>query len=214
MLKLEDTINKKIFVYRLEDEETDISYISAIQEVHDDYISIAIPYFKRVPMNLRAEDIVKIRLVGEGEVYILTHRFLGVRKDNIPLYILSLPEDVKRIQQRDYVRFSSVFNVDYKRRESENYLNGKTLDISGGGMKLVVGSPIELGVILDVNFSLPGEERRIQVEAKVVRSEVFEITAGRLNCVGLEFQDLAVGMQEHIISFIFTKMAEQRRMIR
>ena len=214
MLNLKDTLNKKIIVYRQVDAESNKRYISAIQEISEDHIAIARPYYKRMPLTLKEQDIVKVRLLGEGEVFVLTHRYLGLKEDNIPLYLLSLPQNIERIQQRDYVRFSSILDIYYKEKINDDYLLGKSLDISGGGMKLTVAAPLDNGTMLELKFTLPGSERPIEVDAKVVRNEIIEVSRGKINTVGLRFIGMPVGIQERIISFIFAKMAEWRRMTR
>ena len=209
MLKIKELINKRVII-----NDKGKIYTSAIQEVEEDYIAIAIPYFQRRPLLLEEGSKVELKLVGNGEFYLLQHTVIAKKRDTVPLYILSLPETVERVQQRNFVRIPNILTVQYKTEDAEEPSIGKTIDLSGGGMKLAVSSTIKVGTKLLLRFNIPGEEVSINVTAEVVRSDTHEVKGGKLRTVGLNFLDIQENTRDRIIAYIFSKMTKTPRMYR
>lgn len=211
MLRLKNLLNNKVLVQSGEDTNF---YTSSIQEFTEEYIAIAIPYHQRLPLILGRNELIQIKVYDQGEIYAFTTKVLGKKNETIPLYLLSIPEKVEKIQLRNYVRFSVSLDVSYKEIENGEIKQGRTIDISGGGMKLAVKKHLPEAERLFLKFTLPDNGGIIETTGKIVRHELLELPNGKLNSVALEFVDLRESQREQIIAFIFKRMVQQRNILK
>jgi len=75
-------------------------------------------------------------------------------------------------ERRQYVRFKKTLEVEYiilRKPHLDN--DGKTLDISEGGVKLMTGEKLGAGTILEIRIALPNSRHVAEVEGEVVWSE-------------------------------------------
>jgi c-di-GMP-binding flagellar brake protein YcgR len=83
-----------------------------------------------------------------------------------------------------------------------------TRDISGGGLRAMVGERFEPGMQLTVILLI--ENERIEVKAEVVRCQIFDETVKRYDC-GLRFLEVEEKIRSRIIAFIFEKQRNLRK---
>ena len=75
-------------------------------------------------------------------------------------------------ERREHVRFKKVLEVSYSTRKTPRAdNNSKTIDISAGGMKLLLAEKLQKGAILDLKVALPDGGKTAKVEGEVVWSE-------------------------------------------
>ena len=75
-------------------------------------------------------------------------------------------------ERRQCVRFKKDLEVCYvveKKAHLKN--NGKAVDISGGGLRLLIDEKLAEGTIVELQITLPGPKRIAEVEGEVVWSE-------------------------------------------
>jgi c-di-GMP-binding flagellar brake protein YcgR len=71
-------------------------------------------------------------------------------------------------ERRRHIRFKHVLNVDYAVEKKPHLKqSGKTIDISAGGMKLLMSEKLAKGTILDLKIALPDSKDFIEVEGVV-----------------------------------------------
>ena len=70
-------------------------------------------------------------------------------------------------ERRQHLRFKHVLEVEYNIEKKPRLTNSRTLDISKGGMKLVLDEKLPSGAIIDVKIQIP-EKKIIEVEGKVI----------------------------------------------
>ena len=83
-----------------------------------------------------------------------------------------------------------------------------TENLSRGGMFLITKDPLMEGTELNIKFSLPGDEKAIQVTAKVLWAREGEEEQNIPPGMGLLFTSISDGDRDHIRSFV-EKMARQ-----
>jgi len=216
-------INAKVDIKR---EGERVYFKTSIQEVTDEYIGIHVPSYRGREMSLEPGDYVNARVFLEDAQYVFNATVLGRKKDRVVLYMLSIPSNIKRVQMRDYVRIKIQLPVKYrvleekeKREESsagegEKFESAYTLDISGGGMQLVVSRPVEVNQRLYLKFKISDLKRRdieIAAKARVVRREQLFGSKNKWT-LGIAFEDISESQRDLIIAFVFRKLIEQRRL--
>lgn len=204
----------KIYVYR--DGNSD-QYSSIIESINSDEITIAIPLSHSSPLQARVGDLLTVRLPSDGHCVEFTTSLKGIKLDNVPLYVLKYPAEIKRVQLRQFVRLDVLLNVQYctlpVTDQKQQYLKATTLNISAGGMKLSVSDTVSVGQALMVKFEITvkGTIHNFEIEAVAVRVQPVEEKKGKLYHVGLEFINTTNWQRDVIYQFIFGKMAELRR---
>jgi len=207
-------INQNILAARAGVE--DIWYSSSIQDVADNEFCISVPTRGASPMVLKKGDLIKITLIAGVSRYEFEAKVTGLRHDNIPLYVLDPPKDYNRIQLREFVRLPIVLEINYAEEPSEGkepvFSKGNSLDLSGGGIRLLSHKPFLENTILLLKITLPLKTGRefFEVRGRVARSWPDEDLG--LFQVAVQFIEISRTLQDRIVRFIFMKMSEQRRL--
>lgn len=103
--------NERIEVF---DNSQNIYYKSIIQEINRDNIAIGVPMGKQGQLFLYRGEMCSFRIISKEAHYYFKSKVLGRKySGRIPLYLISWPEEVKRVQQRAFFRFPCSFNIDY-----------------------------------------------------------------------------------------------------
>ena len=75
-------------------------------------------------------------------------------------------------ERRAHARFKRALNVVYVLQKKPNLRNNvKTVDISEGGVKLLMDEKLCKGVVMNVRLEIPGTKKVIEIEGEVVWSE-------------------------------------------
>lgn len=92
----------------------EIYYKSIIQEVDDDYIAIGIPMRNNDQLFMHKNSTWEFRLYKKDTLYFFRSRCLGHKKeDQISLYLIEWPDEVRRLQRREFFRFPCSFDAHY-----------------------------------------------------------------------------------------------------
>ena len=231
MEKSEIKINTKIELQRVGDSEY---FASSIQDIRDDVLYISMPtLFSQEtlfaqPLVLVPGEEVKVRFPGTSESFVFTSTFINAVKSPIVLYRLTMPNAIKRIQQRNYVRVETLLEVYVaeipENGEEPNYNKINALDISGGGMRLLMeivsDKPYIVGKELLVKFYISennNSEIEVRTKIRVKRKDLLPTRARQdqqlLYSFGVEFIEMSENLRQKIIRFIFRKMAMRRQVI-
>lgn len=209
-------VNQKVEVARSGEGEF---YPALIQDVADDFFCITIPYLRGMPLVLVPGEQVDVRVIESDAAYFFTAAVLGRRRDEIPLYGLSIPTEVKRIQRRRFARVETLLEVWYapvpQGDEAPAFRQGWAVNLSGGGLCLGTDYRFEIGDQILLRFTLDLGERRLEVatQGRIVRRDVMsEGSPGSGYRYGVEFLDLPMREQDLICRYVFRKMAERRRL--
>lgn len=210
-------INQNMKVALLDEEDDDDWYASSVQDIGSNDFCISVPLKAAWSLQLFKGDRVKVKLVTELVRYEFTTEVLGQREDNIPMFVLAIPEECTRIQLRNFVRVSVISELDYAPLPlagQQPYFKRTTgLDLSGGGMRfLTPDKSIDTGTKLIIRFILPLKEGPIQMEVVgvVVRGCIDAITGAHQ--VAVKFVRIDRRQEDIITGYLLKKMSEQRRL--
>lgn len=191
-----------------------VVYKTTIQDVLKDGFLISIPanHGEYLLLN-KNEDIELLNYVDDLSLYKLTCSVIGRVVDNsIPLYKISLPRDIKKIQRRNYVRVNMLHPIKYSKEEAKNkgseMLPALLLDLSGGGMRIKLREELAAGDV--ISAELKSDELSITAQGKVVRKE--KCDDGRF-IYGVSFGQLDTISKEKIIRSVFKIMRKQRELV-
>jgi c-di-GMP-binding flagellar brake protein YcgR len=224
MTKLQFRINQKIeFV----NEEGQLG-ISLVQDWTKDYFMVTVPLKGTEQQLLHVGDeVTGIYYHDDGKVYMFNSMVLDRMVENIPLYKLSIPDELTRVQRRSYVRLDITMPVKYAEvaKELESLLEengwegilqdssipwetGTIMDISGGGINLAANRPLEEGD--RVYVYIRSEELEIGIKGEVVRRYTKILDNVAVYHHGVKFVEINEAERDRIIGFIFKKYREIR----
>ena len=189
---------------------------SIIQEVSDDRIAIAVPVVGGKSYLLSNGDVVDCTYNdGKGNIYGFEAKVVGRKIERIPLIILETTSELEKIQRRDYVRIPFVNTIKYMPVDKYNesilqdlnhcdFYKGKSLDLSGGGMRVQMAHELNLGQLMVIKTVI-GNSPVIAI-TEVIRSEGMINVKEKEFTYGIKFKYIDSKIREEIIGFIFSNM--------
>ncbi|MEM5767985.1 MAG: flagellar brake domain-containing protein [Bacillota bacterium] len=203
-------------------------YHSRIEEIKDDVLEIAIPSKQGRLLPLPAGTWFIGKVIQGGSMYIFKSVIQHVSlQQNVPIWAIRQPQEVEKIQRREFVRMDVRLPVFVKIHvEDENFLaiEGKkyfakelevkeweasTKDISGSGAKIITKFHIPEETVVSLSFQL-SETDTFFTQAKIRRSELVNPDLG-IYWIGVRFLGLTERERDKIVRFIFKKQAELRK---
>lgn len=201
---------------RLEISYKGLSYKSNIQDSEGGIVALSVPYKNNsyiVPEI--GEELEVIYYDSYDKVFRFTSKVVGKKTLGIPVILIERPNNIEKLQRRDYVRISylndiyySIIsnNIDIEKIDEigiANYLfkRGKLIDISGGGMRISIDEEANIGDQLFIRLQFPPKE--FYIGCKVSR---IEDTINKSKNLGLKFHSIKNNEREEIIKFIFKRM--------
>lgn len=184
---------------------------SRVEEIGKDYYVIAMPMAKSVPIILMQGTKFQGRAVVDGMVWEFTSEFLDKRIQPIPVWIISKPYDIQKIQLRAFVRIDTSLPLELQVISEDNsqpVVSATTSDISGGGLRAVSKHQMHVGTNLKLIFDLPGMGK-VQGSGVIVREEPLQDKL--FYASGIKFTEIAEKDRDKIIKFIFKKQLERRQ---
>ena len=207
-------------------------YVSQIFEFdeEEDIIRVAMPIMKGNLIPLPKDGMFETFFFASKGLYRCKSKILERYKEgNVYAMRISLESELEKYQRRQYFRLEKSFSLLYSGMNDDEYLSiietrnipetlmeqtryieGVSLDISGGGMRFVGKSMIEpnskIFIIFDIETS--SENVRLRIPANVFLS--FEIPGrGQKYEQRVEFENISKESREMLIKYIFE---EERRM--
>ncbi len=210
---IEIQINQKIHVANLE--SRDNWYLASIQDITDSELLISIPTKGTNPLVLKKDDHLVLSFISGGSRYEFSAKVIGWRYDNIPMYVITLPEQYKRVQLRQFVRISTLLDVLCAEMPESGkhavFTKCSSLDISGGGIRLLHKKNFEVDtkLLLKIMIPLKKEPEYLEISGTVVRTWPDENL--KLYKLAVQFTGISRSQQDLIVRYTFMKMSEQRR---
>lgn len=187
---------------------------SRIEDITPGAMTIAMPMSKGYPIIIPNGSTVWGRVVENGQVYQFQSIITGKRISPLPIWIITLPTNITKVQQRSFVRLDIVLPVKIQivsndQDEEAPFIDVLTKNISGGGVCLIMQDKRKLGTRLNVQLQLP-EQEVWTIPSEVVRLDVPQ-NDRQLYWIGVKFLDIAETVRNRLIRFIFKKQLEQRQ---
>ena len=170
------------------------------------------PYQKALPLVLSRGERIQVQILLAGERIEFKSTVFGKRYDNIPLFTLSMPDDYKRVQLRNFVRLPIMMDAFYAvipedPEDVPQFIKTTTLDLSGGGIRIAVDKEYPSGTKLLLKFTLQikNMNHEVEVTGKVTRSYYPDNTNTIL--AATEFTNITRRQEDLIVRFIINKMS-------
>ncbi len=214
--------NLNIIVSRQDD---DTIYKSLIQEINDDYFVIQEPVYKRFTLPLHKGQKITLGLFTEECRFTFEATVLNKKAENsLVLYVLGMPENVKKHERRSYVRVEVAMDVKYEPLKElpkdlnslenmELTLDALAIDISGGGMMLNVGKKLPEKSYILVEFDIGSKDvpKKIRLVGQIMRSFTQSRNGVKRHLAGVHFCQIDERTRDKIIAFVFEKMLDNIR---
>jgi c-di-GMP-binding flagellar brake protein YcgR len=194
--------------------------LTSIFEGFDDdgLMIVASPILNGSIFNLPIGGIYPVTYVANGNVYhISCHAKQHLSEDNLHFILLERVSEAKKIERRDAFRLSvslpCVFSRYVDGMWSETIYAAKTLDISAGGAKILLRTPLDAGEEIKFGVTL-GDVGHINFPCKVVWAEpLLRAISGTIKA-GLSFHPLSRIDASVIIKYIYDEQFKRRRAAR
>lgn len=211
------TVNRKVDLLREGDSH---HYKTLIQAIEEDNFAVAVPYHQGEMLLLRPGEKVTLKVICEQEQFVFAAEVLDRKKEQIPMYYFAKPQEVTRVQLRDFVRVKVAIEIYYQVISQDDLENldklnpstrALTVDLSGGGLLLATAEVLACGtlVYLNIPIDLGNRSQNVFVVGKVKRFSPANETQLK-NLVGIQFENIPERDRDLIINFIFSKLRKQR----
>jgi c-di-GMP-binding flagellar brake protein YcgR len=193
-------------------------YVVKVEEVGEDVLILSAPIRLGQVVPVRPGTGVEVQYHRKDAMYGFHTTVREFRPGHLPLISVARPEEIRRIQRREHVRWPVSLPVTVTAPGGKVELDGRVLDLSGGGMAVSLPGQRdwqqgeEVQVRLHLRPDRPGEA--VEACARVVRTWNAEPSAPgrppspRRQRVALEFTRIAPSAREAIIRYIFARQRE------
>lgn len=110
-----------------------------------------------------------------------------------------------REERRKDVRLSHDAEIEYNVEKKPHLKSGKSLNISEGGMKLLLDDKLPVGAIVDLKMYLPGKNEMVDVEGEVVwtnDADIKDPSGKRYFHSGIKFLAVKESSQTQLADYI------------
>ena len=186
-------------------------YLSRIADLAKDNIKVNIPFVNGEIIPLRIGLAVEMYFTGEQAAYSYQTLITDRSIESVPLLTLKYPRAKRRIQRRDYFRLEVKKRVKYRLLDAElkpigGFKETTTIDISGGGIKMVANSVIFRDTLMEVYLQIPTLENVAIISRAVNLTELPDGLA-----LGIKFIEIDDSAREKIIGWLFEKQRKMRK---
>jgi c-di-GMP-binding flagellar brake protein YcgR len=108
-------------------------------------------------------------------------------------------------ERRSHERFNKDLEVEYSVRTRPHFKNSRTVDLSRGGMKLLLDEKLPKGAILGLKLYIPERRRTIEAEVEVVwtnDADKKDLSGRRFFFSGLKFISIKEPAGIHLSEYL------------
>jgi c-di-GMP-binding flagellar brake protein YcgR len=197
-----------------EDQETGKRelYFSRIEDMSEESLFITPPFRRGFYLPPRQGRKIVARLPADTCSYLFEAVLLAYHSSSLPLWEISLPSTIKRVQMREFVRLDIALEIKIEFTDasgSEQSRVSMSKNISAGGVQVVLLGPLPEKTKLNMTFSLSPQDQ-LQVEGELVRI-IPPDQVGDKTCVAIKFGKIEEKARQQIIKFIFQEQLERRK---
>lgn len=199
-------------------EEDKVTLKSYIKSIEADYILIDFLFHKKSEFVIPSGQWAKINFKNRTGIHSGNCLVLG-RDDRSTIcgIKISFPQNVKFIQQREYVRVPLKLNIElvvFYDEEGSNIetFNASTLDVSGSGFCFVSDQPVENPFKVVAFVTLPSpNEKPIEVSLKHIYSRPFFVRGKERYKNAFTYDDIDEKLREKILKEILLFQFEMKK---
>lgn len=188
-------------------------YQSRIEDISSSSMTIAMPMSKGYPVYLNRGGYFYGKVIVNGLVYKFKSTLIEKRVHPLPIWIVSLPTEIKKIQQRSFVRIDSMLPIRFRTfgstQDDTPLVSVMTKDISGGGLRFIYKYSLKLGTRLQLLIDIP-DSGVVETLGEVMRVDKLDDERD-IYGIGIKFLNMPESLRSKIIKFIFKKQLEYRQ---
>ena len=188
-------------------------YSSRIEDIMDDKLIVAMPFDSKLRPIIPAKgETLYGRAIGKGCRYRLCTVFIDKKAEPIPVWIITKPDMVEKMQSRSYHRVRkslpvrvSLIDTDGTREEP---FDTHTVDLSGGGVRIVVPRRVAVGSHAALEFNNFADIGTLRVMCRIARC----VDVGHdehIYHAGAVFKDLPRLILNRLVKYIFSIEREE-----
>lgn len=173
-------------------------------------MSVEAPFIERQVIPLIEGTVLEITFWDEISAYSFDAKIIQRIAVPVPLFVLELPDEVRKVQRRNFVRVPAYYSVTFRivtRNGLSDTKKADMQDLSGGGMRFRTKEHVENEAILFANLLLPAGE--LQTPVRVRRVDQTE--DGKAFIVSAEFYEISEKDRDKIIRCVFDLQRAMRR---
>lgn len=202
---------KKIYI-SFEDSKIDkFKYASQIIDIFSETeVIILSPFFMGNSFRLTFGQMISILIMNENGLNVFSAKIAEeIIENNLIMYKLKLSIKPERFQRRNYFRLSVEISIVYVYciDEDEFYGQGKTFDISGGGVRFICSEELKSGDNIKIIIKID-EGTQFLSNSRIIRCSEVGIKKYEI-CT--QFTDISQSMRDEIIKFIFNIQRQELR---
>lgn len=188
-------------------------YPSKIQDISDNILQVIPPYDKGELVPVREGTKLKIFFTRADSAYKFLSQVVGRVTEPFPILHISGPEEIVRVQRRNFFRLDLNAKVKYRFLDESgqpcgDFKKSVTSDISAGGIKLLLNEKMYIDNRLELYINI-SPVRDIPLEGKVVK--IYKMTDRKKDAAGIEFVNINSKLRDEIISWMFDYQRELRK---
>ncbi|MGB9660817.1 MAG: flagellar brake protein [Moorellaceae bacterium] len=211
-------INRKITITQ---PRSGKSFSTVIQDVAEEYFAVLAPEVTEVVLSIGEK--VKAVVPAPDAKYEFETTLARQAFDPVFLYYFHTPQAVRRIQERTFVRAKAALEISYTVLTDPSLeelpvgmllpdKKAYTVDLSGGGVQLILREKPEIDSLLLLSLPLPdGQETPLLVRGRVKRAVPRVIKGQECYEVGVAFEGLTYKEEDRLVSFVFQRLREERQ---
>jgi hypothetical protein len=186
-----------------------------ISVVEERELEVTIPVDDGVEQVIPPEYKVLLEAVLPDGLRRMSAYVLGRRDGPKPGLVLDWPQVDERIQRRDNVRVSVMFPVFVRPVDAKGKvgtrINGTAVDLSAGGVRIVLADPLWEGMDVEVALQIPQMGERVAAGKVIRATENPNAGLAALYAAGVQFTEISEIVRRDITRFVFDTQREHHR---
>ncbi|WP_031517104.1 flagellar brake protein [Desulfofalx alkaliphila] len=188
--------------------------ISTVKDIREGIMSITLPYqqspYIKMPLALSKGDRVQVRVKIDNYCFQLD-TWVTDCKDKY--YHLPYFRKMRRVDKRKQARLPIALDVKYSYYGCNliQFKDATTVDLSGGGMKMLVMEEIKANTPLLVVFTLPTNQipKAILIKARATHCKKIDFY-DNIYHVGIKFENITNQIKSQLLRYIYKKIVEKK----
>lgn len=199
-------------------EDHNMTFSCKLIDETEEYLIVTLPVeekTRKTKVFINGTELLVSFIKENHAVYQFTSEVIKKAKTPHPALMITKPEkdSLKRIQRRQFVRVKTTLDMVVSSPESTfPPFKTVTVDISGGGLMMVVPQQVQLNTndLLHISLFLPTDydnSESLDLQGKVVRLS----HSGDIERASVAFIDLPLRIEQQLIRYCFFIQRQERR---
>lgn len=193
------------------------AHMTRVEDMTDQWVAVQRPTVNYKPVRLFPGTDVELSVTrteppGLAGKYRARSVVLGEVGRDLPLLRLQLPTEWERAQLREFFRVPATRPVRVRSvpaTDDDEWIEGRTRDLSGGGCQVVLPVMLERGQSIELELELPDGVYRVR---GTVRRGTQDVLAPEFSAViGVQFSGIVEKQREELIRYAFERQIELRK---